>query len=96
MPPNSKNDVLSEITNICRLRSQNCQNATSLKVSAGIKQAFRLVLRFEGQNNLFGGNVFILLWYMFKTNFSGQNKILLAQKYLGTLSLNAPMATGMA
>jgi len=33
---------------------------------------------------------------MFKTNFSGYNKIQLAQKYLGTLSLNAPMAMGMA
>jgi len=33
---------------------------------------------------------------MFKTNFSGHNKIQLAQKYLGTLSLNPPMATSMA
>jgi len=33
---------------------------------------------------------------MFKTNFSGHNKIQLAQKYLRTLSLNAPWLMGMA
>jgi len=32
MPINCKNGMWTEITNICRLRSQNCQNATSLKV----------------------------------------------------------------
>jgi len=37
-----------------------------------------------------GGNVSVALRYMFKTNFPWCNKIQLAQKYLGTLSLNAP------
>jgi len=43
-----------------------------------------------------GGNIFVSLRYTFKTNFSGHNKIQSAQKYLGTLSLNAPMSMGMA
>jgi len=32
MSTNCKNDMWTEITNICRLGSQNCQNGTSLKV----------------------------------------------------------------
>jgi len=32
MATNCKNDMWSEIINICRLRSQNCQNAESVKV----------------------------------------------------------------
>ena len=58
MSTNCKNDLWTEITNICRLSSQNCWNATSLKEQGGIKQACRQVLRFKGQNNLLGGNDF--------------------------------------
>jgi len=42
------------------------------------------------------GERFLFHYSVFKTNLSGQNKIQLAQKYLGTLSLNVPMAMGMA
>jgi len=34
---NYKNDMWTEITNICKIRSQNYQNVTSLKVWTGIK-----------------------------------------------------------
>jgi len=37
MSTNHKNDMWAEITNNCRLRSHNCQKATSWKVQAGIK-----------------------------------------------------------
>jgi len=32
MSTNHKNDMWTEITNICRLRSQKCKNATSVEV----------------------------------------------------------------
>jgi len=55
----------TEITNICRLRSQNCQNATSLKV-AGIKQACSQVFRFGGQNKLLRGKNFCFMIYVLR------------------------------
>ena len=61
MPTNCKDDMWTEITNICSLRSQN---ATSLKVQAGIKQACRQVLRFKGQNNLLGGKICFITVYV--------------------------------
>jgi len=42
MSTNWKNDTRTEITNICRLRSQN---ATNVKAYAGKKQACRQVWR---------------------------------------------------
>jgi len=44
-----KNDVWTEINNVCRLRRQDCQNATRLTVLAGTKQIYKQVLRFGGQ-----------------------------------------------
>jgi len=32
MSTNCENDMWTEITNVCRLKSKNCHNATSLKV----------------------------------------------------------------
>ena len=72
MSTKCKNDMWTEITTICRLRRQN---ATSLKVEAGTKQACSQVLRFGRQNKLLGEQDLFLLRYMFETNFSVHNKI---------------------
>ena len=95
MSTNSKNDMWTEITNICRLRSQNCKNATSLEVYAGIKQAYSQVFMFGEQNKLLGGkNCFYYGVYMLETNFSGHNKICGHGKFMDT-ALNAPMSTSL-
>jgi len=44
---------------------------------------------FNGKINCYGGKILFLLWYIFEKIFSGHKK-------LETLSLNSPVATGLA
>jgi len=77
--------ILYQLQKWCGLKSLTFADSKllecrSLKDYAGIKQAHKTA-RFWGQNKLLGKKDLFLLWYMFKTNFSGHNKILGAQKY---------------
>jgi len=75
-----RSQILCQLTvkMICGLKSQHLQtqNATIFKVLAGIKQACRQVLRFEGQNNLLGEKD--LFYY----------SICLKQTFLGTIKFS--------
>ena len=86
--------MLTRCKMICELKSltfadsevRAVQNATSLKVYAGLKQACCQVWRFGGQNKLLVGQDFCFYYSIcFKQTFLGTKK-------LGTLALNVPMA----
>jgi len=52
----AKNGMWIEVTNICRLRSQNCHKFESI---GWIKQACSQALRFGGKKNFYWGKIFV-------------------------------------
>jgi len=78
MLTNCKNDVWTEIT--LQTQKSELSECHKLESIGCIKQTCNQVLRYGGQTKSLGTRFLFLLWYMFKINFYGCNKIWGAQR----------------